>query len=316
MEKILVTGGAGYIGSIATKHLLDEGYKVVVVDNLSKGLIDLVDSRAEFYSVDLCDYESLNEVFKENKIDAVIHFAAYKAVGESMQDAVKYSSNISGVINLLNIMVKHSVERIVFSSSAGVYGVPKETVITESTECNPINFYGYTKLAMEDLMKWYNRVHDIKYIALRYFNVAGDELSYVDPSAQNVFPIIMEAINGTRDHLTIFGQDYDTKDGTCIRDYIHVTDLVDAHLLALKSDYVGPINLGTENGVSVKELVEAFKEITKKDFKVVYGDRRAGDPAALVANSELAKKELGWEPKLNLNDMIKSTFDAYENNES
>ena len=202
MATILVTGGAGFIGSVAVKTLLSNGYSVVVVDNLSKGKKDLVDSKAKFYELDLVD--DLSKVFEENKIDAVIHFAAYKAVEESMENAVKYSSNITGTINLLNRMVEHNVKKIIFSSSAAVYGEEKG-VISEDNETNPCNYYGFTKLECEKIIEWYGKVYGIGYVSLRYFNVAGDGgLKYMDPDAKNIFPIIMEVLVGKREKVVVF----------------------------------------------------------------------------------------------------------------
>ncbi len=309
--KILVTGGAGYIGSVAVKELINQNNEVIIVDNLSKGKKELIHEKAKFYEIDLIDTD-LEKVFQENKIDAVIHFAAYKSVGESMSNAVKYSDNIKGSINLLDMMVKYKVHKIVFSSSAAVYGMPKEEIIDERCEAKPINYYGYTKLQMERLMYWYCKVYGISYVALRYFNVAGDGgLNYVDPNATNVFPIIMEVIKGKKSIFKIFGDDYDTEDGTCVRDYIDVNDLVDAHILALKVSYSGAINLGSGKGFSVKELVSGFVEVTGKPVPFEFADRREGDPACLIASNKKAKRILNWEPKRSIKDMIKSTFDAY-----
>ncbi|MCB9358709.1 UDP-glucose 4-epimerase GalE [Candidatus Woesearchaeota archaeon] len=310
--KILVTGGAGYIGSVAVKELIRKKESVVVIDNLSKGKRELVDKKAEFYKVDLVDKSSLEKVFKKHKFDAVIHFSSYKAVGESMENAVKYSDNIVGMTNLLNIMVKYKVQKIIFSSSAAVYGMPKTKIITESHPLEPINFYGYTKLAMEKTIEWYHKIHNIDYVALRYFNVAGDGgLDYIDPNALNIFPVILEVMSGKRECLTIFGKDYKTKDGTCIRDYVDVNDLVDAHILALRTDYNGALNLGTGKGFSVMELVNEFMRVSGKKFRYKFGLRRAGDPGILVASNRKAKRMLNWNPKKKISDMIKSTFKAY-----
>ncbi len=207
-------------------------------------------------------------------------------------------------------MVKFDVNKIVFSSSAAVYGMGNG-VIDENCSLNPINFYGYTKQSMEEIISWYSKIHGINYIALRYFNVAGDVLGYIDPDAQNIFPIIAEVINGKRDVLKIFGNDYETPDGTCIRDYVDVNDLVDAHILALKSSYNGVLNLGTGNGCSVKELIDAFSEVLGQNIKFEYVDRRPGDPAKLIASNSLAKEVLKWEPCVSLKDMVKSTLKAY-----
>jgi UDP-glucose 4-epimerase len=314
-KTILVTGGAGYIGSAAVKELIKKNYDVIVVDNLSKGLKRLVDKKAKFYKIDLTDKESLEKVFKSHRIDAVIHFAAYKAVEESMENAVKYSDNIIGTINLLSLMAKHKVKKIIYSSTAAVYGEPKYNPIDEAHSTNPVNYYGFTKIESERIIEWYARIHKISYVILRYFNVAGDAgLSYIDPEAKNIFPIIMEALFGKRKKLTIFGNDYDTRDGTCIRDYIDINDLIRAHLLALGLKENAIINLGSSNGVSVKELVDATERVTNKKIQLEYGERRKGDTAALVASNEKAKKLLNWMPEKSIRDMLKSTYDAYKKN--
>lgn len=315
---ILVTGGAGYIGSAAVKALVSKGHDVIALDNLAKGDKKLVHEKASFRHIDLTDKEALEKVFSENKINAVMHFAAYKAVGESMEDAVKYSDNITGTTNLLNMMIKHSVPKIIYSSSACVYGNPDKLPVDESHPVKaPINYYGHTKIMGEESIRWYAQIHGINYISLRYFNVAGDAgLSYVDPDAQNVMPILMEAVFGKRDKFTLFGDDYDTEDGTCIRDYIDVNDLVDAHVKALDLEGDHIINLGTSSGVSVKQLVDMTKEVTGKDFVVETAGKRDGDPAAVVASNEKAKELLGWEPKVSIKDMIRTTYDAYKNREN
>lgn len=320
---ILVTGGAGYIGSVAVKKLIETGNKVVVIDNLSKGKKELVDKKAKFYKVDLTNKNMLNRVFEQNKIDVVIHFAAYKAVEESMQNAVKYSDNIIGSINLLNAMVKHKVKKVIFSSTAAVYGEQyRETIVSkqnpvspiaETAETFPVNFYGFAKLQVEMLIEWYNKIHDIRYICLRYFNVAGDGgLNYIDPDAQNVLPIIAEVIQKKRDVFTIFGDNYETRDGTCIRDYIHVLDLVDAHILAMNSNYNGVLNLGSSKGVTVKELVKYTEEIIGQKLPIKIGVKRAGDPGVVLASNKLAKEILNWTPKYNIKEMITSTLDSYK----
>ncbi|MGM5483321.1 MAG: UDP-glucose 4-epimerase GalE [Nanobdellota archaeon] len=312
MEKILVTGGAGYIGSVAVKRLADKGYKVFVIDNLYKGNKDLIDKRAVFFHADLCDESGLRDVFNYEDFDAVIHFAAYKAAGESMKNAVKYSDNIKGTLNLLNMCVDFNVKRFIFSSSAGVYG-DSDNVLDEDSLTNPINFYGFTKLECEKIIDWYNKIHKLSFCCLRYFNVAGDELGYQDPDAKNVFPIIMETIEGKKEEFCVFGNDYPTKDGSCIRDYIHISDLVDAHILALENSYNGILNLGSEEGFSVFELVKYFKEISGKDFKLKIESRREGDPAKILASSKKAKDILGWSPKKNIRDMVDSTIKSYKN---
>jgi UDP-glucose 4-epimerase len=313
--RVLVTGGAGYIGSAAVKSLIEQNYEVVVVDNLSKGDRELVNEKAKFYELDLTDREGLKEVFKENEIDAVIHFAGYKAVGDSMRNAVKYSDNIVGTINLLNLMVEFGVPKIIFSSSAAVYGISDKEVIDESTMTKPINFYGFAKLECEKIMEWFRKIHGIDYISLRYFNVVGDGgLNYIDAEAQNLFPIIMEVIVGIRQKLQIFGNDYATRDGTCIRDYIDINDLVDAHILALNAGYNGAINLGTGRGYTVNEIVKTFTEVTGENFLYEYGERRAGDPASLIASNNLAERKLNWKPKRDLKQSVQSTYKAYLQN--
>jgi len=310
--RVLLTGGAGYIGSACVRLLIDKGYEVIVVDNLSKGKEELIDKRAKFFKVDLTDKEKLREVFEKEHIDAIMHFAAYKAVNESMQNPVKYSDNIIGTINLLNIMVEFNVKKIIFSSSAAVYGISEKEIIDESCELKPLNFYGFTKLECERIIEWYHKVYGINYISLRYFNVSGDSgLKYVDPNAQNVFPLIMEVILGKKDKFVIYGKDYNTEDGTCKRDYIDINDLADAHISALNSDYNGAINLGTGKGYSVKELVDNFIEVTGKKFPYEYGQRRAGDSASLIASNSLAKEVLNWFPKRGIKEMIRTTYLAY-----
>jgi len=305
--KILVTGGAGYIGSACTKELLDAGHSVVVVDNMSKGVRDLVDERSQFHQIDLIDPQ-LDKVFP---VDAIIHIAAYKAVGESMDDPVKYNDNITGTLNLLTAMVKHGTKKIIYSSSAALYGMPEYSPLDENHPLKPINYYGYTKLCSEELIKWYSETKGIEFVSLRYFNVVGDYgLKYIDPDPQNVLPILMEAVSGKRDKFVVFGNDYETRDGTCVRDYVHIKDLVKAHVLALdaKNEI---INLGSAKGMSVTELVDSVKRVTGRDFPVEIGPRRDGDCAELVASNQKAKEILGWQPKQNMDDAIKSTFEAY-----
>ncbi|MBU0707964.1 UDP-glucose 4-epimerase GalE [Patescibacteria group bacterium] len=313
MKTILVTGGAGYIGSAAVKALISKGHEVVVVDNLSKGDKKLVDSKADFYEVDLVDIDKLREVFQKHKFDSVMHFAAYKAVEESMTRVDKYSDNITGTINLLRCMVEFEVKQIIYSSTAAVYGIPTEVPVTEESPTVPINYYGYTKLASEQIIEWFGQAHNLQYAVLRYFNVAGDGgLGYIDPNANNILPIIMEVLSGKRAKLTIFGKDYDTPDGTCVRDYFDVNDLIDAHVLALDLKTSEIINLGTAKGSSVTELVTATEKVTGKKLPHEYGDRRPGDPAVTVSSNDKAKKVLDWEPKRSIEDMIKSMWEVYQ----
>ncbi len=310
--KILVCGGAGYIGSCTTQMLLDEGYSVVVYDNLSKGLLRLVDERAEFVEADILDEQKLDEVFGLYNFDAVIHFAALKDAGESMRDPIKYSENIKGTINILNAMVKYGVKKIIFSSSASVYGEPKSEIVDEKHPVQPINFYGFTKMKAEKLFDWYAKLKGINYVSLRYFNLAGDTgKNYIDPNAKNIFPIIAETAIGLREKVEIFGSDYDTHDGTGIRDYIHVIDLSRAHIMALKLQGSEIINLGSSSGYSVFELIKGFERISGKKIKYEIVERRLGDPAKVVASNQKAKIVLGWEPELGLDEMIESTWRAY-----
>ncbi|MFX0134836.1 MAG: UDP-glucose 4-epimerase GalE [Candidatus Hodarchaeota archaeon] len=311
--RVLVTGGAGYIGSATVKSLIEHEHEVIVVDNLSKGKKELVDKKAEFYKVDLVDMDLLSKVFEKYDFDAVMHFAAYKSVAESMRNPKKYDHNVIGTQNLIKLMLKHNTPKIIFSSTAVVYKPKLEGEINENDALAPISKYGQTKQRCEELIKAAFKGTTINYIILRYFNVAGDcGLGYIDPEPENVFPIIMEVISGKRDKFVIFGDDYDTFDRTCIRDYIEINDLVRAHVMALKSNLNGIINLGTSKGVSVKELVETAIKVTGKKFQYQFGPRRKGDPPRLVASNKMAMKILGWQPKNNIREMIKTTFEAYK----
>ncbi|HWO77352.1 MAG TPA: UDP-glucose 4-epimerase GalE [Bacillus sp. (in: firmicutes)] len=302
---VLVLGGAGYIGSHAVYQLLDAGEHVVIIDNLETGHREAVHPKAVFYKGDMRDIEFLRSVFEKESIDAVIHFAAHSLVGESMEDPIKYfDNNVFGTQVLLKVMVEHNIKKIVFSSTAATYGEPETVPITETVPTNPTNTYGETKLTMEKLMKWTEQAHGIQYVSLRYFNVAGAretaEIGEDHRPETHLIPIILQTALGQRSHMTIFGEDYDTPDGTCIRDYIHVEDLINAHLLALhylrnggKSDI---FNLGSSQGFSVKEIIEAARRVTGKDIPAQIGARRTGDPSILIASSEKAKQKLGWNP--------------------
>lgn len=319
---ILVTGGAGYIGSHCTKILLEEGYNVSVIDNLSTGYKSAVDSRATFHQVDIKDKDSVVSVLQKDKIDAVIHFAAYSLVGESMGDPLKYyDNNLYGTKVLLDAMVAAEVKAIVFSSTAAVYGDHKEMPITEDYEERPTNTYGETKLAMEHMMKWVDIAHDVKYIALRYFNVAGayhtGEIGEAHNPETHLIPLILQVPNGKREHIYIFGDDYDTPDGTCIRDYIHIEDLINAHILAMKhllktktSNYY---NLGSGEGYSVKEMIEAARKVTGHPIPAIVSERRPGDPARLIASSSKIEQELGWKRTYNTVESIISSAWKFHN---
>ena len=319
---ILVCGGAGYIGSHAVRQLIDRGEEVIIVDNLETGHEDAIHPQAKFYKVDIRDEEALDKVFAENKIDEVIHFAANSLVGESMTNPLKYfNNNVHGTEILLKVMVAHDVKKIVFSSTAATYGEPKNIPILESDETNPTNAYGETKLCMEKMMKWADKAHGVKYISLRYFNVAGahesGEIGEDYNPETHLIPLILQVPLGKREFISIFGDDYETHDGTCIRDYIHVTDLADAHILAVHKLREGSesniYNLGSGNGFTVKEMIETARKVTGHEIPAKVCERRAGDPAKLVASSEKARRELGWVPKHeNVEDMISSAWNWHQ----
>ncbi|RWZ58540.1 UDP-glucose 4-epimerase GalE [Halobacillus fulvus] len=321
---VLVCGGAGYIGSHAVAQLLDQGEDVIVVDNKQKGHRDAVLDGASFYEGDLRDGDFLDQVFTENDITSVLHFAADSLVGESVEKPlVYYDNNVYGANCLLKAMVKHGVKRIVFSSTAAVYGEPDQVPIQETDRTEPGNPYGETKLAIEKMLKWTEQAHGLEYVVLRYFNVAG-----ADPEGRigedhrpetHLIPIILQVAQGKRDKIMIFGDDYPTKDGTCIRDYIHVHDLVNAHLLAIdkleKTGGSGTFNLGNGQGFTVKEVIESARRVTGHEIPAEVAPRRAGDPAQLVASSEQAIRELGWKPEYaELDTMVKHAWDWFQNN--
>lgn len=317
MEKILVAGGAGYIGSHVQKQLLDEGFKVIVFDDLSSGDAVNILPGAEFVLANILDKDKLNNVLK-NGIDAVIHLAAKKAVGESMINPSLYAeNNLIGSINILNAMVENHVKYIVFSSSAAVYGMPRYCPIDENHPINPINYYGYTKLTIENNMHWFSQLGKLNCAALRYFNAVGYDATGAirgkERNPQNLMPIIMEVATGKREKLSIFGNDYDTPDGTCIRDYVHVSDLAKAHSLALKrlmntnNSFV--VNLGTGKGTSVQEIVDATEKVIGRKLNYDFAPRRPGDPAKLTANADLAFQLLGWKPQYtNVEDIIQTVW--------
>lgn len=305
--KILVLGGAGYIGSHTVYSLIEQGNEVIVFDNLETGHIEAVHPKAKFYKSDLRNRVHIDRVLDvEKNIDAVIHFAANSLVGESMINPLKYyDNNLCGTKVLLESLVAHNIKNIVFSSTAATYGEPKHTPILEDDPTNPTNCYGETKKAMERMFYWTQQAHGLKYVSLRYFNACGAHISGKIGEAHNpethLIPIILQAANGTRDHISIFGTDYNTPDGTCIRDYIHVTDLAQAHILAVEYLLNGGesniFNLGNGVGFSVREVIETAKKVTGKEIKVIEEERRAGDPAILIASSNKAKNILGWKPE-------------------
>ena len=318
--KVLVIGGAGYIGSHVVKELMKAGHKVTVFDNLSSGLrCNLFPENGFIYGSILIERD-LEEAFAQG-FDAFVHLAAFKAAGESMIKPEKYSiNNITGTINIMNAAVKYNCLKMIFSSSAATFGEPQYLPMDENHPQNPINYYGFTKLKIEELMTWYDQLKGLKFAALRYFNAAGydpeGKIRGLEQKPENLLPRIMEAALGQRE-LKVFGTDYDTRDGTCIRDYIHVTDLARAHVMAL--DYIAAhgeslkLNLGTEKGTTVKELIDAARRITGKPIPAEDAPRRPGDPASLYTSAKLAEKLLGWKPLYsNVDTLVRTTWEVYK----
>lgn len=320
---ILVLGGAGYIGSHTALELVKAGNEVVIADNLVTGYRKAIPEGAKFYEGDLRDSDFLDNLFHQEKIDAVIHFAAYSLVGESVTNPLKYyDNNLYGTKVLLEAMVKNNVGKIVFSSTAATYGEPENIPILESDRTCPTNPYGETKLAMEKMFKWTAEAHGLRYVSLRYFNACGADESGTIGEAHNpeshLIPLILQVPNGKRETISIYGTDYDTPDGTCIRDYIHVTDLAQAHILAVKYLANGGksdiFNLGNGVGYSVREVIETARKVTGHPIPATETSRRAGDPARLVASSEKAKKILGWKPVHDsLEEIIASAWNWHKN---
>lgn len=313
--KILVVGGAGYIGSHMVKSLHNSDIDVVTLDNLSRGYRDAV-KYGEFVEGDLGDHKLLDQVFTEHDIDAVMHFAAFIEVGESVQDPSKYyKNNVSNTQVLLDTMVQHNIPYFIFSSTAAIFGEPEYTPIDEKHPKNPINPYGHSKLMVEQILKDYDHAYGLKSTCLRYFNAAGadpdGELGERHNPETHLVPLILQAASGRRSDIKIFGNNYDTDDGTCVRDYIHINDLCTAHLAALKRmqkcNQSAAFNLGNGTGFSVKKVIDTTKSITGIDFSVTESERRDGDPAVLVADATLAKKELGWTPEHDRIEMIIKT---------
>lgn len=317
---ILVIGGAGYIGSHVVKALLNRGMDVTVFDNLSTGTKINLFAKAKFIEGDILNYGQILSAMKQN-IDGIVLLAGKKAVGESMENPMKYAlNNINGVVNVLNAMVEAGVNKAIFSSSAAVYGVPQYSPMDEKHPVNPMSFYGFTKNETERLLKWYDQLKGIKFVSLRYFNAVGydedGDIKGLEENPQNLLPIVMEAAVGKRDKVKIFGNDYETRDGTCIRDYIHVTDLGSAHALALEYlDNGGEsqiLNLGTSQGSSVLEMINKTQEVIGRPVPYEFAPRRAGDPAVVTAKADKAKEILGWEAKhSDLDNIIRSTWNVY-----
>ena len=321
-KKILVTGGAGYVGSHVVKALRDAGEKPVVFDNLSTGLRENLLPGIPFILGDTLSSETLKQAM--SGVYSIIHMAGHKAAGESMTDPGKYATNnLIGTINLLNAAAEAKIKYFVFSSSAAVYGEPKYLPLDEEHPTKPLNFYGYTKLEIENLLGWYSKLKGMRFASLRYFNAAGydidGEIFGLEREPNNLIPIVLETIMGTREEVVVFGSDYDTDDGSCIRDYIHVNDLAEAHLSAL--DYLENqnqnlvANLGTSKGLSVLEVLRIAREVSGNEFKYTLGPRRAGDPAVVLAKSTLAAELLDWTPKhSDALTLLKTSIRAYRKN--
>lgn len=310
--KVLLTGGAGYIGSVTTELLLNEGHEVVVFDSLERGHKAAVDKRAKLVVGDLRDAGQIQRAMKNVKPNAVMHFAAYALVGESMTNPGMYfANNTTGATNLVEAMVKVGVPRIVFSSTCATYGFPERVPITEDTPQRPVNPYGEAKLMFEKVLLWYEKIHGTQPVFLRYFNACGATEKFGedhDPET-HIIPNVIKVALKQQPHVNIFGDDYDTPDGTCIRDYIHIVDLGRAHILALTGKATGPFNLGTGTGFSVREVIDVVRKVTKRDIPEVISPRRPGDPDRLVASAVKAKKILKWAPIYsNLNDIVESAW--------
>ncbi|MDP3728850.1 MAG: UDP-glucose 4-epimerase GalE [bacterium] len=321
MKTILVTGGAGYIGSITVRRLLEEGYKVIVLDNLSRGHIESLPKEVTFIKMSISDEQKVLALLDQHAIDAVIHFAAYAYVGESVTDPnIYYNNNLIKSLIFLECLNKKNIKNIVFSSSCATYGLPKEIPIHEGLEQHPVNPYGLTKLLFEQALKFYSDNYSLHFVAFRYFNAAGAayDIGEDHRPETHIIPIALKVALGEIEHFELFGTDYDTSDGTCIRDYVHVLDLAEAHILALKHlDKGGEskfYNLGIGKGYSNREVLKICEEVTGKKISIQEKERRAGDPPVLYASAEKIKKELGWQPRYELKDMIQSAWDWHKIN--
>jgi UDP-glucose 4-epimerase len=307
---ILVVGGAGYIGSVCTELLLNEGHQIAILDNLSEGHRAAVDQRARFVEGDLADRDGIAQSVARLRPDAVMHFAGSALVDESMRDPSKYfRNNIANGLNLLDAMVAADVRQIVFSSSCATFGLPERTPIDETFPQLPINPYGESKLAFEKILRWYDRIHGVRFISLRYFNAAGASEKFGEDHRceTHLIPNVLKVALGRQPHVEIFGTDYDTPDGTCIRDYIHILDLARAHILALGASLSASYNLGTGGGSSVRQVIDSCRKVTGKKIPVIERSRRSGDPPRLVAASEKIKRDLGWRPEFQALDTIVSS---------
>tara|TARA_B100000029_G_scaffold19646_1_gene19742 strand:+ start:1194 stop:2165 length:972 start_codon:yes stop_codon:yes gene_type:complete len=321
MKNILVTGGAGYIGSHVVSELLNQGFHVIILDDMSSGSKKNIHSKANFILGSTLSHDDLSKVF-QNEIDAVIHLAAFKAAGESMLNPSKYmNNNIIGSLNLIEACNKNNINKIVFSSTAAIYGKPHFLPVDENHSINPINYYGFTKLFVEKNLDWYSKITKLRYAALRYFNAAGYDSKHrikgIEKNPQNLIPIIMEVAIGERNELEVYGNNYETIDGTGVRDYIHVTDLALAHITALKhlenNDKNLILNLGSGKGFSVLEIIKQIEKITNQKINYKIVKRRKGDLGTLISNSLLAEKILKWQPKNStLSNIIKTTWEVYK----
>jgi UDP-glucose 4-epimerase len=313
MKKILVTGGAGYIGSICVEKMLDSGYEIAVFDNLSEGHRAAVDPRALFFQGDLADRDVVRRAFEEFQPEGVMHFAANALVGESMVNPSKYfRNNVCCGINLLDVMVETGVKQFVFSSTCATFGIPERMPIDETLPQRPINPYGESKLLFEKILRWYHEIHGLNFTALRYFNAAGASKQFGEDHRieTHLIPNVLKVALGQKEAVEIFGTDYETPDGTCIRDYIHVKDLAAAHILAMKASGANFYNLGTGGGTSVQEIIDICREITGREIKTVKRPRRPGDPPRLIASSEKIRRELGWVPQFqDVRTIVQSAWD-------
>jgi UDP-glucose 4-epimerase len=314
--RIFVVGGAGYIGSVCAQLLLDEGHEVAIFDNLTEGHRRAADSRANFIQGELADRAQIQAALSGTRPDAVMHFAANALVGESMRNPSKYfRNNICNGLNLLDAMVTTQVQRIVFSSTCAIFGLPEQLPIEETTPARPINPYGESKLAFEKILQWYDRIHGLKFVSLRYFNAAGATEDFGEDHRQetHLIPNVLKVALGQKPNVEIYGTDYETPDGTCIRDYIHIVDLARAHILALGAPGSASYNLGTGGGSSVREVIAACAKIAGRKIATIEKPRRPGDPPRLIASSEKIKKELGWRPEFqSVEAIIESAWKWHE----
>ncbi|OGV62036.1 MAG: UDP-glucose 4-epimerase GalE [Lentisphaerae bacterium RIFOXYB12_FULL_65_16] len=310
--KILVTGGAGYIGSCCTEYLLDHGHNVIIYDSLLRGHRDAVDPRAVFVHGELADAEKVCATLAQHRVDGIIHFAGFIEVGESMVDPGRFfRNNVACGLNLMKGAAETQVRRIVFSSTAATYGMPEKVPITEDQPTLPVNPYGESKLMFERILRWYHQIHGLEYVALRYFNASGATPNFGEDHnpETHLIPLVLQVAAGRREHVKVYGTDYPTPDGTCIRDYVHVLDLAQAHLLALESPEVGSFNVGSGSGYSVHEIVRMAEQVTGRSIDARPAPRRPGDPPRLISDSTAARTRLGWRPQHDsIRDIIESAW--------